>query len=443
MVELNNQELQELLRIFRTESEEQILRVGKLLLELEEAPKNTSLVDEILREMHTLKGSSGMLDFKTMQELSHRIEDIFKLVKERKLNADGKTINIAFECLDVLTTIRDQRVEGLLPNVDLTDLRKKLDLLNTGKGFSYQLEFDEQGKSPRERIVERLFVDAEEERELREEEIEEYQNIKSAIEELSQDFGDAITEHEIKASKGYSGVINTVPTLKIDDSIRVSSKDIDQIIKHVEKLEKEGHVSEKKLEKLRKELLLLRMVRFSKLFDLLPRLVRELARTLRKEVELQTYGGEIEVEKNILEKIKDPLVHIIRNSIDHGIEKPRERQILGKGKRGLITVSAEKDNQYIVEVSDDGKGISQQKIRDMIVEKGLAKEAEVAKMDDAKIMHYMFMPGFSTSKEVDLVSGRGVGLDVVKKNIEKLGGTIMVETTLGKGTKIILRIPKN
>lgn len=441
MVELSDEEFKEVLSIFRTESEELILNIGKLLLKLEKEPKNNELIDELLRELHTLKGSSGMLGFTKMQELSHNIEDVLKLVREKELPITNNSINVIFEALDLLTAIRDIRVQGEAPEMDLGEVKHKLSLLMGGKMVDFEQQFDDDGKSPRERVVRRMYSEYEEDRELRQEEVEKYQKIKSAIEDLSKDFDDAITEQALEVKKGYSGVIKTIPSLKMDDTIKVSSEDIDNIIEHVEQLEAEGHVKKDELEKLRKELLHLRLVKFSKLFDLFPRLVRDLARTLGKDVELQTYGGEEDVEKSVLEKLKDPLVHLMRNSVDHGIEKPMERQILGKSRRGLITISAERDHDYIVEISDDGKGINRENIKKKILEKKMASQDKINKMSDSELLQFLFQPGFSTSQDINVVSGRGIGLDVVKKNIEKLGGKIEIETTLEKGTKITLRIP--
>ena len=442
MVELSEKERKELLKIFKTESEEQIVKIGKSILELEKEPNNNELIDKLLRETHSLKGSCGMLGFTTMQELAHYMEDVFKLIKERRIETNNNVTNILFECLDNITTLRDLRVDEKDSEIDLSDLKSKLAILNSGRIIAYKQKFDNDGKCARERVIERLFVDVEEERELRDEEVEKYQKIKAAIEELSKDFDDVIAEHETRVAEGYSGVIKTIPRLQIDDTIRVSSKEIDEIIGLVEKLEKEKKLGRDEILRLKEELLKLRIVRFSKLFDLLPRLVRELAKTLGKEVELITKGADLEVDKRVLENLKDPFVHIIRNAVDHGIEKPRERQILGKTRIGKITIAVEKkDGLIIVEISDDGRGIDIERIKKKILEKELVDEKDIKKMTISDLLEFLFKPGFSTSKEVDIVSGRGVGLDVVKSNIEDLGGTIEVETKPEKGTRFILKIP--
>ncbi|MBF0519154.1 MAG: chemotaxis protein CheA [Nitrospirae bacterium] len=185
-----------------------------------------------------------------------------------------------------------------------------------------------------------------------------------------------------------------------------------------------------------------RMQPIKKVFNRFPRMVRDLARQLNKEVELRLFGEDTELDKSIIEEIGDPLVHLIRNSVDHGIEMPQERQSIGKPTLGTVTLSAyQEGNNIVLAIEDDGKGIDHEMLREKIVEKGLSTFDELDKLSIKEILDFILLPGFSTAKVVSDVSGRGVGMDVVKTNIDKLNGVITIDTEKGKGSKFIIRLP--
>lgn len=174
----------------------------------------------------------------------------------------------------------------------------------------------------------------------------------------------------------------------------------------------------------------------------LPRVVRDLSHELHKKVDLQMVGAETELDRQVLEMIKDPLTHMVRNSADHGIETPKERAAAGKPETGTIRLHAYHEGGHIIVViADDGAGIKVSRLRQKIVEKGLAAEADVAEMSDQQIQKFIFHPGFSTAEKVTNISGRGVGMDVVRSNIEKIGGTVELKSTEGRGTTFTIKIP--
>lgn len=174
----------------------------------------------------------------------------------------------------------------------------------------------------------------------------------------------------------------------------------------------------------------------------LPRLVRDLSHELHKKIELQMLGAETELDRQVLELIKDPLTHMVRNSGDHGLEIPAERVAAGKSETGRITLNAfHEGGHIIIEISDDGKGLALSKIKAKIIQNGLATESELAQMSDQQVQQFIFKPGFSTAAKVTSVSGRGVGMDVVKTNIEKIGGTIEMRSVEGRGTTFTIKIP--
>jgi two-component system chemotaxis sensor kinase CheA len=174
----------------------------------------------------------------------------------------------------------------------------------------------------------------------------------------------------------------------------------------------------------------------------LPRIVRDLAGELNKQIELEMVGADTELDRQVLELIKDPLTHMVRNSADHGLERPEDRRKAGKTEKGTIRLAAYHEGGHIIiEIADDGRGLNLDRIKQKIVENGLASEAELEKMSESQIYKYIFAPGFSTAAKVTSVSGRGVGMDVVRTNIETIGGTVDLKSVQGKGTTFTIKIP--
>jgi two-component system chemotaxis sensor kinase CheA len=184
------------------------------------------------------------------------------------------------------------------------------------------------------------------------------------------------------------------------------------------------------------------MLPVSTVFDTFPRLVRDISREYNKEIELEIYGGDTGLDKMILEDIKDPLLHILRNCIDHGIESPEEREIIGKPRTGKIVLSAcHEGSRIAIRIEDDGRGIDPQKVKQIALQKKVITQPEAEKLSEREVLYLIFKPGFSTKEIITDVSGRGVGLDVVKKNVEKLKGSVMVDSEIGKGTVFTLMLP--
>jgi two-component system chemotaxis sensor kinase CheA len=185
-----------------------------------------------------------------------------------------------------------------------------------------------------------------------------------------------------------------------------------------------------------------RMQPIKKVFGRFPRVVRDLARQLKKEINLELVGEETDLDKNLVEALADPLVHLVRNSVDHGIELPDVRAASGKSRTGLVVLSAEQEGDHILLcISDDGAGMDPEKLRRVAIEKGLYDEDTAARLSDIEAFNLIFAPGFSTKKEISDVSGRGVGMDVVKTKINQLNGSVEIQSTLGKGTRFIIKVP--
>jgi len=207
-------------------------------------------------------------------------------------------------------------------------------------------------------------------------------------------------------------------------------------------LEETAYFIERLVSSLQDEALKMRLLPISYILDHFPRIVRDLAREENKEVDLEIIGSEIELDRVVLDEISDPLIHLIRNAVDHGIEKPEERVKLGKPRKGKITIKVVRERGHIViEISDDGRGIDFNKVSKYALEKGIISPQEMVSLDSQQILDILTHPGFSTRKKVTEVSGRGVGLDVVRNKLDTLGGRLDLETEVNKGTKFILTLP--
>lgn len=193
---------------------------------------------------------------------------------------------------------------------------------------------------------------------------------------------------------------------------------------------------------LQEEIMATRMVPIDQIFNRFPRMVRDLAKKEGKDIELILEGGDIELDRTVLDEVGDPLVHILRNCVDHGIESPEAREKAGKSRKGKVKLAARREKNYVViETQDDGKGMDPKKFRDSAVTKGVMSAEDIAKLTDTEVLNLSFLPGFSTAEKITDVSGRGVGMDVVKTKIEALGGSVKLESKVGEGTNITLKLP--
>lgn len=209
-----------------------------------------------------------------------------------------------------------------------------------------------------------------------------------------------------------------------------------------QELSREARALERKLDDLQKGILEVRMVPLGQVFDRLARLVRRLLRESGKEIDFETSGGDVELDKLIVEELSDPLMHLLRNAIDHGIEAPAKRQAAGKPRRGKVRLRAtSQGNHVVIEVGDDGAGMDEARIRDEAVARGLVSEGKASELPRSELLNLVFLPGFSTRRQVSEMSGRGVGLDVVKTNLQRLSGLIDIVSEPGHGTTFVLTLP--
>jgi len=454
---------QENINIFLSEAEDLLDKINHDLLALEKNPDDKGLLDSISRYLHTLKGGAQIIGQEKIGGLAHAIEDIFSYLKDNEKQIPEQTSDLVFRAIDgILTITGDLKTgKGDTGNIDqelILALNNEVDSLQKSEvPVIRPVEIDKAPEVPKDAeksikiTTERLdsFVNMAAElvinktqladqldklKDLRAKIDEDREKIKKTGNEIESVLGKQPARSE---SGSQENVIQNFEEIlaNLDDlSHRVSiiTQKFDQNINQISHLSKSLHDN----------IMQVRMVPTEVLFDRFPRAVRDMAKKQKKKINLLVEGEDTEMDRAMIESLTDPVMHLVRNAIDHGIELPKDRKENGKNEDGIVLLKARRDkNQVIIEVQDDGKGISIDDIRRAIVRKKLATKAEVEKLSEDDILDYIFHPGFTTKRSASSVSGRGVGLDVVMDEIKKLKGDIRVSSTPGKGTIFSIRLP--
>jgi len=433
-------EMQEIIEDFLVEADELIDSLDTNLVKLEETPSDLDLLNEIFRAAHTIKGTSGFLGLDQVTTLTHKMEDILNKLRKAELVVTAEIMDVLLKSLDILKVLLENVREGSSEEVNLHDILESLKAAISGDSPATVAE----KTAEPERIHEATGIT---------EEVE----------------GTVITTASESIDKTLSGAPRSVEKKVVEQTIRVDVTRLDSmmnlmgelvlgrnsLVQTVNRINQE-HEDLDQMEQLNQavasinfittELQLgvmkMRMQPVGKVFKKIPRMVRDLARDSQKQIELKIFGEETELDKSVIEEIGDPLVHIIRNSCDHGIETPEERKAKGKPEKGTVTLTANQEgSNIIIKIQDDGKGLDIKAIRNKAVEKGLVSRNEVDNLSDRDVFRFIFEAGFSTAKKVTDVSGRGVGMDVVRTNIEKLSGLIELDSHLDKGTTLTIKLP--
>lgn len=553
-------ELNQYMGMFLEESREHLQTLNSCLLSLENDPRNLSVLDEIFRSAHTIKGMSATMGFTAIAELTHEMENVLDLLRKGQLEATQNIIDTLFKCLDTL----EQSVENIASNSEatvdikplvatLTKLASGQDkaaeapaapavaapapapalatsagvalndtevdvvraanrqgyaayevqvglregcLLKSARAYMVMNALDELGdviKSvpPAEDLEKENFDLSFTAVALSDAEAEKIQQTLLAISEVEtvnvlplslgeaasvaapvaappvdahEEKPDVDAKAEVKAEAAQAAAdspAHAEKKMRGGQSVRVDIDKLDTLLNLVgelvinkTRLEQIGlshHLVDltetiEQMDRVTTDLqavvMKVRMVPVGQVFNRFPRMVRDLSRELNKEVNLIIQGEETELDRTVIDEIGDPLVHLLRNAIDHGVESPAEREAKGKNPVGEIRLIARHEgNNVIIMVEDDGAGVNPEIVRQKALEKGIVTQAEAEKMDAAEAVRLLFMPGFSTAKEVTDVSGRGVGMDAVKTKIESLGGMVDVETKVNEGSKFTIRLP--
>jgi two-component system, chemotaxis family, sensor kinase CheA len=442
---------------FIDEARQLLESAEQCFLDLESNPGSPEVIENIFRLAHNMKGTSRAVGFGEVAEFTHQLENLLLKLKEGTLSVDAETANLLLECNDHLKVM----VEGLS-----LDLDAKFDSRELIEKICVKLEGGSIGTGSAAHIEASVHVEASDHAEELFEELpqmppaELFDAVLSAAPiQGAHDVQPAPQPAAAKPAPGApppssSGNGGSGP----EESIRVSLSRLEklsnfigelvilQTVLNQHRLEIPSQLLQRtvsQLGKLSKEIqdisMSLRMIPLKQTFAKLQRIVRDTSKALGKEVELNLLGEQTEVDKTVLEQVSDPLVHIVRNAIDHGLESTADRIAAGKPAAGKVEIHAfHQGNNLVIEVRDDGKGIDPQRLLKKAVEKGLLSGSEILSNDDA--LKLIFHPGFSTKDQVTEISGRGVGLDVVKTNVERLGGQVNLESEIGKGScfKIVL-----
>jgi two-component system chemotaxis sensor kinase CheA len=466
----------ELTREFLIESQEGLDRMERCLTDLEERPQDAGLIGDIFRSVHTIKGTTGFLGFKRLEKLAHAGENLLGLLREGKVAADRPVITGLLHLLDglrsILKTIETEDTEGEGEDAVLI---AQLEELQTPKPAEAQVK---QHTRVRAGVHETIASTAE----ARPSDVSAgppaaaaahstapplpaaqgpEPDPEGAQEPAASTAAKAPVEADGDGTKprvqgtGMGAGIGTAAesTLRVDVTLlnRMMNLVGELVLTRNQVLQATSAdpnmtLLSRRLDMvtadLRESVMKARMQPVSNIFSKIPRIVRDLSQSLGRRVRLQVEGQETELDKSLLEAIKDPLTHAVRNSLDHGIEPPEVRQAAGKDPEGTLKLRAAQEGSHvIIEVCDDGAGISVDKIRQKAIERGLITAERAAQQPERELLQLIFVPGFSTAATVTNVSGRGVGMDVVRTNVEKIGGKVEIDSRAGKGTTLRLRIP--
>ncbi len=437
--------MDDLLSEFLTETTENLSVLDLELVKLEQNPDDPALLGNIFRLVHTIKGTCGFLGLPRLESVAHAAENVLGKIRDGELGVSAQAISLILESLDRVKTIMAAlEATETEPAGDDADLIGRLNDLAAGRAAAPASAAPPAAAAPSEAAaapaadIAAAAPAAESiESELPNEESEEAPAGAARPSEAGKEpsvAGQTIRVNVDLLENLMTMVSELVLTRNQLMQILRSQKDSE----FTAPLQRLSHVTTELQEGVMKT----RMQPIGNAWAKLPRLVRDLALELGKKLDLRMLGAETELDRQVLEMIKDPLTHMVRNSADHGIETPAERLKAGKPEQGTITLNAYHEGGHIViEISDDGRGLALDKIRKKALSAGLATEAELAAMTDQQIQQFIFRAGFSTASQVTSVSGRGVGMDVVRTNIEKIGGTIELKSVAGKGSSFIIKIP--
>ncbi|PIV15494.1 MAG: chemotaxis protein CheA [Gallionellales bacterium CG03_land_8_20_14_0_80_55_15] len=469
--------MEELLSDFLLEAGEMLSDVDSKLMELEKRPDDSNLLNEIFRGFHTIKGGAGFLNATELVTLCHLTENLFDKLRNRKLTLSAELMDVIFAATADVRRMFDALHQSRQPHAAPAQMLEDLKAALSGKIVA-KVEAKAPVTPSPVSCVQTIGVDWDAlYRAVVGTDIVEAVGVTREPEKIAE----AVAEEE-STKKAFGRRTEDVPGATIgrrdgdvpiqearESTIRVETGRLDQVLN----LSGEIGLTKNRLTHLRSNLLQgcndadtlreldqsvtqldmlvvnlqnavmkTRMQPIGRLFKKYPRLARDLARSLGKDVELVLSGEETEMDKTMIEDLNDPLVHLVRNAVDHGVETVEQRKAAGKPEKSIVELSARQEGDHIViTIVDDGRGMRPEVIRNKAIEKGLLTAEMANTLDEKQCLELVFLPGFSTKDEISSVSGRGVGMDVVKTNIQKLNGTISIHSEPGKGSVFEIFLP--
>ena len=438
-----------LLQEFLAECEELLENTDQDLVELEAVPEDAELLNRIFRAMHTIKGTSSFLGFEPIVRLSHRAEDVLSSLRRHEIQLTPKIMNALLAACDQLSRMLADIRRGGLKQYALEPLLAELEqaqsqpsapvplgelLVREGQIRPDDLAhiLEKQAASPGVKLGELVVQEG----------LASAKDVERALQQQHKaaEASAAAQTMRIRVRK-LDELVNLIGELVLErnrlllltqDAARNAHPDLGDCAARL------GFIADE----LQAAALKTRMVPIDTVFSRFPRLVRDLARSLQKEVDLVLRGQETEIDRTMVELIRDPLLHLVRNSLDHGLELPADRERAGKPRQGSLRLEARQEGEHIlISISDDGAGIDPARVLRKAIEKGLVTSQHAANLSQREILDFIFLPGFSTAASLTNLSGRGVGLDVVRSNLKKINGSVELHSTPGKGTTTLLNLP--
>ncbi|HDS1215462.1 TPA: chemotaxis protein CheA [Stenotrophomonas maltophilia] len=470
---------------FIIEAQEILDRLGEQLVSLEQAPQDTEQLNAVFRGYHTLKGGAGFLGVTAMVELCHAAEEALGIARAGQAVLQAHHFDAAQQSLDYLQSMLDAVSSGTEPGYAPPDLIAQFDMhggaaapaapatvaaagsgdLITDDEFEALLDQLHGGNAPTAVAPAKKVDDGL----ISEDEFE------ALLDQLHGGAAPgarpiaAVAPAPITAPRPPAAPTAPAPAAKpaakplaeAEHTVRVDTKRLDAIVNLIgelvlsrnrlktlrarlrdEELDRAVSTLDIATARLQSAVMRTRMQPVGKVFSRFPKVARDVARSLKKEVDLELIGAETELDRNLVEALADPLVHLVRNAIDHGVEMPDLREAQGKPRMGHVRLSAQQEGDYVsIEVQDDGAGIDPEKLRAKAREKGLIDPEAAARLSSEECLHLVFLPGFSTKQQVTDISGRGVGMDVVQSRIRELSGQIQIQSELGRGSRFLIRVP--
>ncbi|HAO93655.1 MAG: hypothetical protein A2X99_06540 [Deltaproteobacteria bacterium GWB2_55_19] len=448
---------------FIAEASEGLESLDQKFIELEKNPGDTGLLNDIFRSIHTIKGAAGFLGFQQMVEVTHVTEDVLNKLRKGEIAVDAGIMDAILESVDlikvILNNIREKngRTEDASGTISL--LTRILSFVRADTETPAAIETEQAAPAPVEapKAEEPVTESAPNPVDLPKTEpgadkvvdIPRLEAKPQAAEAKQQkdEGGGKEKEQSIRVDiERLDSVLNLAGELVLSRNrlMRLGSRlpetdAEEELVSHVNEAIAQLDLVTTDLQL---AVMKMRMQPIAKVFNKFPRMVRDLARQNNKEVELVIRGEETELDKTVIEELGDPLVHLIRNALDHGMETPEERVAAGKPRCGTVSLSAYQEGRHIiVSIAEDGRGMNPVHIKNSAVEKGLLTEDEAGRLSNKDALNLIFIPGFSTAKKVSNISGRGVGMDVVKTNITRINGSIDIDSEVGRGTTITFSLP--
>ncbi|NCS66075.1 MAG: chemotaxis protein CheA [Hydrogenophilales bacterium CG03_land_8_20_14_0_80_62_28] len=478
--------MEDLLQDFLQEAGELLSDVDSKLVELEKRPDDKALLNDIFRGFHTIKGGAGFLNAEALVNLCHRTENLFDKLRNGELRLSPELMDVIMDATGTAQNMFGHLAQGVQPPTAASDLLANLDTALAGVPPTQAATIAVKASKP---VVDDGTPAASQSSAIAAD--IDWQSLHSALTGIpetrqaaavaesdehghtepdhvgSSDHAAATPPKDSQPPRSSTGVPQQ--SLQKETTIRIDTTRLDQVLnlsgeigltknrignlktqivhgnmapETIKALDSAVNQLDLLVSDLQNAVMKTRMQPIGRLFQKYPRLARDLARQLGKDVEMVLSGEETELDKTMIEDLNDPLVHLVRNAVDHGIESPEERQAANKAGKSLVTLSASQVGDHIyIEITDDGRGMQPDVIRAKAVEKGLI-DAEAANcLDDQQSLQLIFLPGFTTKDQISSVSGRGVGMDVVKTNIARLNGKIDIESIRGQGTTITISLP--